>query len=85
MIPPPSEYLISLCNLAKNKEFFGTATRIGASDSQYDVEANDLIHSIVSFSPAPDVVAVEFLNTLEKVEGIAYLGQWSLCVPTGFY
>jgi len=38
----------------------------------------------LTFSPAPDAVAIEFLNELEKVKGIAFLGQLSLCVPAGF-
>jgi len=43
-----------------------------------------VMQSILTFSPAPDAVAIEFLNELEKVEGIAVLGQLSLCVPVGF-
>jgi hypothetical protein len=81
----PAEYLISLCTLAQEcRQFFGIAMRIGASNSKFKVEATKVIHSVLTFSPAPDTVAVEFLNELEKVKGIAFLGQWSLCVPAGF-
>jgi len=81
----PAEYLISLCTLAQDsQESFGIAMRIGASNSKFNLEATKVIHSILTFSPAPDAVAVEFLNELEKVKGIAFLGQWSLCVPAGF-
>jgi len=81
----PAEYLISLCTLAQeSQESFGIAMRIGASNSKFNVEATKVIHSILTFSPAPDAVAVEFLNELEKVKDIAFLGQWSLCIPAGF-
>jgi len=81
----PAEYLISLCILAQeSQESFGIATRIGASNSKFNVEATKVIHSILTFSPAPNAVAVEFLRELENVKGIAFLGQWSLCVHVGF-
>ena len=81
----PAEYLISLCTLAQeSQESFGIAMRIGASNSKLNLEATKVIHSILTFSPAPDTVAVEFLNELEKVKDIAFLGRWSLCVPAGF-
>jgi len=81
----PAEYLISLCTLAQeSQESFGIAMRIGASNSKFNIEATKVIHSILTFSPAPDAVAVEFLNKLEKVKDIAFLGQWSRCVPAGF-
>jgi hypothetical protein len=81
----PAQYLISLCTLAQDcEESFGIAMRIGASNSKFNVEATKVIHGILTFSPAPDAVAVEFLNELEKVKGIAFLGQWLLCVPAGF-
>ena len=81
----PAEYLISLCTLAQeSQESFGIALRIGASNCKFNVEATKVIHSILTFSPAPDAVAVEFMNELERVKGIAFLGQWLLCVPAGF-
>ena len=81
----PAEYLISLCTLAqRSQESFGIAMRIGASNFKFNVEATKVIHSILTFSPAPEGVAVEFLNELEKVKGIASLGQWSRRVPAGF-
>ncbi|KIM44992.1 hypothetical protein M413DRAFT_442950 [Hebeloma cylindrosporum] len=47
--------------------------RIGATNSKVNLETTKVIHSILTFSPAPDAVAVEFLNELEKVKGIATL------------
>ena len=59
----PAQYLISLCTLAQeSQESFGIAMRIGASNSKFNFEATNVIYSIVTFSPAPDAVAVEFLN-----------------------
>ena len=81
----PAKYLISLCTLAQEcQESFGIAMRIGAPNSKFNIEATKVIHSILTFSPSPDTVAVEFLNELEKVKDIAFLGRWSLCVPAGF-
>ena len=81
----PAEYLISLCTIAQEcQESFGIAMRIGASNPKFNVEATKVIHSLLTFSPAPDTVAIEFLNELEKVKDIAFLGRWSLCVPAGF-
>ncbi|KAJ3569579.1 hypothetical protein NP233_g4960 [Leucocoprinus birnbaumii] len=47
--------------------------RIGASNSKFNIESTKVIHKILTFSPAPDAVAVEFLNELEKVKGITSL------------
>lgn len=59
----PAQYLISLCALTQeSQESFGIAMRIGTSNSKFNVEASKVIHSILTFSPAPDAVAVEFLN-----------------------
>ena len=81
----PAEYLISLCTFAQEcQESFGIAMRIGASNSKFNIETTKVIHSILTFSPAPDAVALEFLSELEKVKGIAFLGHWSLCVPADF-
>jgi hypothetical protein len=81
----PAEYFISLCNLAQeSQESFGIAIRIGASNSKFNVEATKVIHSILTFSPAPDTVAVEFLNELEKVEGMEFLGQGRFVFLQGF-
>ena len=75
----PAQYLISLCTIAQQSgESFGIAMRIGTSNSKFQFEATKVIHSILIFSPAPDTMAVEFLNELEKVEGISSLGKCSL-------
>jgi hypothetical protein len=73
----PEEHLglISLCDAArKSGASFGIAMRIGSSNSNFSVPATKVIHSILSFSLAPDTMAVEFLNGLEKVKGISFLG-----------
>lgn len=81
----PADYLISLCTTAQeSNESLGIAMRIGASTSKFNVEATKVIHSILTFSPAPNAVAVEFLNELEKVKDIAFLGEWSFCDSVGF-
>ena len=72
----PAQYLISLCSAAQeSKESFGVvALRTGFADPKFTIEATKVIHSILTFSPAPDTVAVEFLNELEKIKGISALG-----------
>jgi hypothetical protein len=75
----PSQYLITLCAAAQQSdEPFGIAVRIGSSDSKFNTATSKLIHSFLTFSPAPDTMAVEFLNELRKVTGIETLGKWSL-------
>jgi hypothetical protein len=72
------QFLISLCTTAKeSNESFGIAIRLGSSNSKFEFEATTVIHSILSFSPAPYTVAVEFLNELDKVNGISSLGKCS--------
>jgi hypothetical protein len=83
----PAQYLITLCNAAQQpdlEEPFGVVVRIGLSDSKFKAATTKVIHSILTFSPAADAVAVEFLNELSKVTGMAGLGTWSLCIPVGF-
>ena len=75
----PSQYLVTLCAAAQQSdEPFGIAVRIGSSDSKFNATASKVIHSILTFSPAPDTMAVKFLNELRKVTGIETLGKWSL-------
>ena len=75
----PSQYLITLCAAAQQSdEPFGIAVRIGSSDSKFNTATSKVIHSILTFSPAPDTMAVEFLNELRKVTGIETLGKRSL-------
>jgi hypothetical protein len=84
-MPGVAQYLIALCAAAQEKgESFGIAVRIGASHSKLKIEATKVIHSILSFSPAPESVAVEFLNELAKVHGMSHLGECSLLIPIEF-
>ena len=80
-----AQYLIALCNAAQDSDqSFGIAVRIGASDSKFKVEASKIIHSVLSFSTAPESVAAEFLNELAKVSGISHLGRKSHFIPARF-
>ena len=74
----PSQYLITLCTaVQQSDEPFGVAVRIGSSNSKFNAVATmKVIHSILTFSPAPDAVAVEFLHELSKVTGMASLGKY---------
>ena len=84
----PAQYLITLCAATQQPDLdepFGVAVRIGSSDSKFKAAATKVIHSILEFSPAADTVAVEFLNELSKVTGMASLGKWSLCIPVGIF
>jgi len=72
----PAQYLISLCIVVQqSNESLGIATRIGSTNSIFQFEASKVIHSILTYSPAPDTVAVEFLNELQKINGISLLGN----------
>ena len=67
-------YLLALCDTAKNSTFsFGVATRLGAQSSKFEIDAAKLIHSMVTFSPAPESVAIEFLQEFQKVGGVQHL------------
>ena len=69
-------YLISLCDAAHQSGFsFGIATRLGTQDSTFDVEATKVISSIVTFSPARESVAIEFLHQFQKIPEIRHLGN----------
>jgi hypothetical protein len=71
-----AQYLISLCAAAQeSNESFGLAIRIGLSNSKFNVEATKVMQSTLTFSPAPESMAVEFLVELGKVEGISSLGE----------
>ena len=78
-------YVLSLCEAvdAEPNLTLGTAVRIGMPNSSFNVEASKIIHSLVSFSLASETVAVEFLNELEKVLGMAPLGNFSVWMLTG--
>jgi len=75
----PAQYLISLCTTGQQlNQSFGLAIRIGTSNPKFQFETTKVIHSILMFSPSPDTMAVAFLNELEKVKGISFLGKCSL-------
>ena len=70
------DYLLTLCSAVEERgESFGLAIRIGASSSMFNVESTKVIHALLTFSPAPDLMAGECLKELEKVSGIHYLGE----------
>ena len=72
----PKGYVLTLCTAVQESgESLGVAMRIGWSISKFNVEATKVICSILTFSPAPDSMAVEFLNELAKVSGMEYLGE----------
>lgn len=84
----PAQYLITLCTFSQQPDIdepFGVAVRIGSSDSKFTTATSKVIHSILTFAPAPDTVAVEFLNELSKVTGMASLGKWSFCIPVRIF
>jgi hypothetical protein len=55
-------------------------------NSTFNVEASKVIHGIVTFSPAPESVSLEFLNELGQVDGLEQLGNinsltnWNACL-----
>jgi len=80
----PAKYLLALCNAAEEShKSLGTAIRLGASNSQFQV--TKVIHSIVTFSPATDAVAVDFLKQLGGIEDISHLGKQSPSIPARFF
>lgn len=81
----PKEYVLALCTAVQESgESLGVAVRIGSSTSKFNVEATKVIHGILTFSPASDSLAIEFLNELAKVSGMEYLGEQSLSFTQGF-
>jgi hypothetical protein len=78
----PNVYLLTLCTTIEEAgESLGVAVRIGAS--RFNIESTKVIHGILTFSPAPESMAIEFLNELAKVSGMEDLGEWS--VSTDFF
>jgi hypothetical protein len=72
-------YLLSLCDLATTSEFsFGIVSQLHTQTSTFRVEASRLIHDIVAFSPASEIVAMEFLHEFEKVSYLQDLGKLPL-------
>ena len=75
----PKEYVLALCNAVQEScESMGVAVRLHASTSTFNTEAIKVISSIVTYSPAPETMAIKFLNSLAKVSGMEYLGEYPL-------
>jgi hypothetical protein len=71
-MPFAAPYLLSLCEAAQESRFtFGVATRLGDRSSTFKIDSTKLIHSVVTFSPARESVAIEFLQEFQKVVGIS--------------
>jgi len=69
-------YLLKLCELAQSSDIFlGLATRLGAQCSTFNLDAIRVIQSIVTFSPAQESVAIEFLFEFERVSHIKHEGN----------
>ena len=63
----PKAYLLTLTTVVQESdESLGVAVRIGSLISKSNVEATKVIHGILTFSPATDSMAVEFLNELAE-------------------
>jgi hypothetical protein len=71
------EYVLSLCAAINEKPSVSLriTVRIGTQNSTFNVEASKVIHGIVTFSPAPESVSLEFLNELGQVDGLEQLGN----------
>ena len=71
-------YLLALCDAAQASDVnFGLARRrrrLGTQSSTLNVPATRVIHSVVTFSPASETVAVEFLVEFQKVSALSDLG-----------
>jgi hypothetical protein len=73
-----ASYLLSLCDATQESCLsFGSATRLDSDtqDSAFKVDVTKVIHSIVTFSPAPESVAMQFLQEFRNVSGIKHLGN----------
>jgi hypothetical protein len=69
-------YLLALCDAAQETNMeFGLARGIGAKSSTFDLQAAKVIHSLVTFSPASESLAIEFLNEFQKVTALEHLGS----------
>ena len=72
-------YLLALCDAAQETNMtFGLARGIGAQGSTFDLQAAKVIHSLVTFSPASESLAIEFLTEFQKVTALEHLGSTSL-------
>jgi len=84
-MPLAAPYLISLCDAVEDSYLsLGLVSRLGVQSSTFKPDAERLIKSIVTFSPAPESVAIEFLFELQKVSGLGDLGNVSLICGSSF-
>jgi hypothetical protein len=68
-------YVLALCEAAQQSSMvFGQTTRL-VLWSNFQVDATEVIKSIVKFSPATESVAVEFLYEFQKVSRLSNLGS----------
>ena len=75
-MPLAAPYLISLCDAVANSDLsLGVVTRLGFQSSKFELDAAKVIKSIVTFSPASENVAIEFLFELQKMSGFIDLGN----------
>ena len=84
-MPLAAPYLISLCDAVANSDFsLGEVTRLGIQSSTFKLDTATLIKSIVTFSPASESVAIEFLFELQKVSGFEDLSNVPLICGSPF-
>jgi hypothetical protein len=85
-MPLAAPYLISLCDAVANSDLsLGVVTtRLGVQSSTFKLDAATLIKSIVTFSPASESVAIEFLFELQKVSGFGDLSNVPLICGSPF-
>ena len=84
-MPLAAPYLISLCDAVENSDLsLGVVTRLGVQSSTFKLDAARLIKSVVTFSPASESVAIEFLFELQKVSGFGDLGNVPLIFGSSF-
>jgi len=69
---PLQSYALALLNLMARQENaidnlpLGTARRIGAQTSTFDVPAHKLLQAVVQYSPCPEKIARQFLVAVAK-------------------
>jgi hypothetical protein len=68
-------YLLAFCEVAQESNIdFGPARRLGTQSPTFSVQATRVIHSLVTFSPARESLAIEFLGEFQKVSALSHLG-----------
>ncbi len=84
-MPLAAPYFISLCDAVANSDLsLGEVSRLGVQSSTFELDAARLIKSIVTFSPASESVAIEFLFELQNVSGLGDLGNVPLICGSSF-